>query len=238
MVNYAQAANALIGALHLDTPPIALAFVDNAPVDVTPTTEAVPSACSFWRSAETATFYAAAEAHLGCPVGAMVMGFALPEASQQELMSLAEFMVGCGYLGSEEVARIPSMAGAPAGIVYGPLSDFPYQPSVVLMWLSPRDAMRYAEAAGNCAWNSTRESGLLGRPACAALPQAVQSGSPALSLGCAGMRTFTEISTDRLLAAVPGKELETFLTSLQHTLEANEVMQRFYDSRKTPAVPV
>jgi uncharacterized protein (DUF169 family) len=238
MVDYAQAANALTQALHLDTPPIALAFVQSEPAEIAPTTEAVPSACSFWRSAESATFYAAAEAHMGCPVGAMVMGFSLPEAKQQELMGLAQFMVRCGYLASEEVAQIPTMAGAPSGIVYGPLSSFPHSPDVVLMWLSPREAMRYAEAAGSCAWGGTPAAGLLGRPACAALPQAVKSGSPALSVGCAGMRTFTEISSDRLLGAVPGKELELFLSALHRTVEANAAMQQFYDSRKVEAVTV
>src|SRR5438067_10986802 len=38
---------------------------------------------------------------------------------------LAELMVGCGYLGADEVSRIPTVKSARAGIVYGPLRDFP-----------------------------------------------------------------------------------------------------------------
>ncbi len=47
-----------------------------------------------------------------------------------------------------------------------------------------------------------------------------------------GMRTFTEISQDRLLAVIPGKKIGEFVDSLQPTLAANENMRTFYENHK------
>src|SRR5437762_3059624 len=124
MLDYTTAADTLTDALHLDRPPVGLAFVGAVPETIPPLLHSAPSACSLWRSAEQQTFYAAANAHLNCPVGAMVMGFELPESTDRELSELAELMVGCGYLGADEVSRIPTVKSARAGIVYGPLRDF------------------------------------------------------------------------------------------------------------------
>ena len=78
-MDYTTAADTLTDALHLDRPPVGLAFVGAVPETIPPLLHSAPSACSLWRSAEQQTFYAAANAHLNCPVGAMVMGFKLPE---------------------------------------------------------------------------------------------------------------------------------------------------------------
>jgi uncharacterized protein (DUF169 family) len=74
-VDHTRLADGLRTKLELDTPPIAISFVQAPPPGV-PTTEAVvPSACTFWRRAEQGVFYAPASAHLNCAIGAMVMGF-------------------------------------------------------------------------------------------------------------------------------------------------------------------
>src|ERR1051326_2281288 len=162
----------------------------------------------------------------------MVMGFELPESTDSELSGLAELMLGCEYLGADEVSRIPTVKSARAGIVYGPLRDFPVRADLIVMCVSARDAMLYAEAAGGCAWTMSAPGGPLGRPACAALPTALQNASPLLSLGCAGMRTFTEISDHRLMAVLPAQELDTFVAGVSKTVEANSTMQRAYDARR------
>jgi uncharacterized protein (DUF169 family) len=231
-VNLGAAADRLTRNLQLESPPVALSFLQAPPAQAHTTETVVPSACSFWRHAERETFYAPAEAHTNCPVGAMVMGFSLSEATQSQLMQAAELMIGCGYLGADEVPNIPTIPGKPKGIAYAPLADATQSPDLVLVWLSPREAMRFSEAAGACAWGNPNAGRLLGRPACAALPTAAASGTPTLSLGCAGMRTFTEISGDRLLGAIPGEHLDDFVAALQRTVAANAQMQAYYDGRK------
>jgi uncharacterized protein (DUF169 family) len=116
--------------------------------------------------------------------------------------------------------------------VYGPLERFPIDPAFVVMWLTPRQGMLLAEASGTTYWTHGGPSGMLGRPACAALPTAAARGAATVSFGCIGMRTFTEIADDRLLAVIPGREAPVVATALAATLEANRTMQAFYESRR------
>jgi uncharacterized protein (DUF169 family) len=235
-MEFFRVAEALTAKLQLAASPIALAFVDEAPEGVPTLERQGPSACTFWRWAEEGVFYAPADSHLNCPIGAMVMGFDLPKGTQQQLMGLVEMMVGCGYIGADEPARIPPIKGQRAGILYGPLRDFPVPADVILLWLTPQQAMLYSEAAGACAWTESAPTGVLGRPACAVIPTARDRVEPSLSLGCTGLRTFTEISQDQLLAAVPGSKLEEFMNALDRTVAANETMQSFYEQHKAQFV--
>jgi len=231
-MRYAELARGIESALHLESPPVALAFVHDPPDDVATSGAEVPSACTFWRHAEREVLYAPDSAHFNCPVGAMVMGFDLPANLQEELQGLVGEMCGCNYLGSDEAAAIPSVKGPHRGIVYGPLAEFPLEPDVVLMWLAPHQAMLFGEASGISRWSPGSPPAAYGRPACAALPVALEGRCATLSLGCMGMRTFTEVGGDRLLAVVPGDQIAAFLERLNVTVGANAAMQRFYEGQK------
>lgn len=97
-MNYRALAESIVAKLELSSPPVALTFVVDPPAGMPETAAEVPSACSFWIRAEKEVFYAPAERHFNCPVGAMVMGFDLPAATQKELKGLVESMCQCGYL--------------------------------------------------------------------------------------------------------------------------------------------
>jgi uncharacterized protein (DUF169 family) len=224
-------AERLTELLSLRKPPVALALVDDKPEGITQAATAVPSACAFWRQAERGTFFAAAGQHFNCPVGSMVMGFELPAEVNERLGGLVQSMCDASYLSMDEAARIPSTGRRSAGIVYGPLSDFPLDPDVVLLWLNPAQAMIYSEAAGRAAWTGN-PMGVTGRPGCAALPLAMHSNEPGLTLGCAGMRTFTEIDDDLTLAAIPGGALDGFIGKLAGTVDSNAVMRSYYAGQK------
>lgn len=225
-------AERLTTALALDIRPVALTFTDTPPEGTAPPDRVVPSACGFWRLAEKGVFYAPAEAHYNCPIGAMVMGFPLTDALQARLGDLVTSMCESSYLNPDEVDKIPGVRPSAGGILYGPLGDLPVPPQVTLIWLTPRQAMLYNEAAGTASW--ARDSIVsTGRPACAALPSALSAGTPALSWGCAGMRTFTEIPDDRMLAAVPGTYLESFVEDLERIVTSNGAMRAYYEAQKT-----
>lgn len=162
----------------------------------------------------------------------MTMGFELPDAVKQNLMDVVQTMFGCNYLSRDEPDKIPGVRKEKTGIVYGPLRDFPLAPDLILLWLTPRQAMLYSEAVGTCRWTQATPTAVFGRPACAALPVALQQSECALSLGCTGMRTFTEISEDRLLAVIPGDKAQEFLTALESTVASNETMRSFYEEHK------
>jgi uncharacterized protein (DUF169 family) len=237
MTEHSGTAIEISALLGLQTPPVAVAFVDGQPAGVTQTTDVSPSTCGFWRLAEKGVFYAEAKQHFNCQVGSMVMGFALPEQIMQQLGGLVETMCGCGYLSPEEGDKIPSVNGQPAGVVYGPLAEFPGPPSAVVLWLTPQQAMLFNEAAGSASW-AAAPSRVGSRPACAALPLAMHGHLPVLSLGCMGMRTFTEVADDRMLAVVPGDALASFTASLRAIAEANRQMQAFYEQRKAEVAAV
>jgi uncharacterized protein (DUF169 family) len=73
-VTYTETAGRIATLLELELPPIALTFVDERSAGLETTDAVVPSAGAFWRQAEQGVFYAPAEAHFNCPIGAMVMG--------------------------------------------------------------------------------------------------------------------------------------------------------------------
>lgn len=228
---YRQLSESLRKALELPYPPVALKRVPGPPDGVPAASQRVPSACSFWRLAEQRVFFASAESHFGCPVGAMVMGFELPPSKVEELMGLVGDMCKGSYLDEAEVPNIGKFETAARGVVYGPLADFPLDPDVVLVWTTPAQAMVLQEATGATCWGSNLAGGLFGRPTCAALPTAVAAGRATTSLGCIGMRTFTRIPDDYALVAIPGSGLPALAGRLRTISEANARMREFYLAR-------
>jgi uncharacterized protein (DUF169 family) len=191
----------------------------------------VPSSCSFWREAERGVFYAPAEAHFNCAVGAMTMGFGI-EPFKEKLMTTVQMMCDSGYIGGGEPEKIPTVKSGHRGIVYGPLGDFPIEADLALLWLEPRQAMLLNEASGGADWSKGSPLPVLGRPACSALPLALAQAQAMLSLGCLGMRTYTEIAGDRMLAVLPGAHLEDMVNRLRATVESNQKMAEYYNSSK------
>jgi uncharacterized protein (DUF169 family) len=231
-MSYGDVATRITERLQLDTPPVALAFANEPPAGV-PTTEApVPSACTYWRQAESAVFFAPADEHMNCPIGAMTMGFALTEQAQQELGTLVGNMFEIGYLSDTEPEHLPTVQRGAKGIVYGPLSEFPIPADLVVMWLTPKQAMIFNEAVGSAQWSGGSPSTVFGRPTCSALAVADQRGAPTLSFGCAGMRTFVQLREDRLLVSVPGSQLTEFAAGVDKAVEANRTMDAAYQEQR------
>lgn len=226
-------ADRIASSLGLDIAVVGLAFADSAPPGVHQFAEEVPSACSFWRMAETDVFYASAAKHFNCPIGAMTMGFEMPEQTQQQLMDTVTMMCNAGYMSPEEPAKIPTMDRKSAGIVYGPLKNLPVEPDLILLWLTPRQAMLYSEATGSARWTTDKPTTVWGRPTCAALPAAMKSGDSALSFGCTGMRVYTGVREDRMLATLPGGRAGELADALEAAQQANAQIRAYADERKS-----
>ena len=218
--------------IGVELEPVALRRVQNPPPRVQSLIEELPSACSFWRKAEQELFYVGAWGHMGCPIGAMVMGFELPKEKEIELLELVGGMCEIAYLKEEEVKNIPKFESGHSGILYGPLKEFPMEPELVLLWVTPTQAMVLQEATGETAWTLGPQAGVFGRPACAALPVSLERKRPTLSLGCMGMRTFTEIAEDRMLLSIPGGILSELEEKIANTISANQKMKERYLQKK------
>ena len=226
----ADLSSALERHLDLRHQPVALTFVAEQPADLPRLTSAEPSSCAIWRLGEESVFYAAAEDHFNCPLGAMVMGFPLTPSMMAEVQAEVGMMCGLNYVREAEVEHVPQVAQSSAGIVYGPLWRFPLDPHVVLLWLTPQQAMMMSECCGLINW-SENPTGVLGRPGCAAIPVALSQGRPAQSLGCVGMRTNTGVSGDLLLMAVPRNMLENMPAELEILSQVHGRMEAHYRER-------
>jgi len=216
-------------SLGLSRAPIALKFGIERPPGAALAPAAVRSGCSFWRMAEGKVFYASAADHFNCPVGTLVLGLELPADVSRQLGDLMKFMCGECYLSDEEAARIPTIRQRGPGVLYGELGLFPMDPDVVLMWLVPYQAMIFNEATGDVSW-ATELTQVSGRPGCAAIPRALERGKPGVSFGCIGMRTFSGIGEDELLAVVPGSQLEALAERIERTVSANEAILSYYQN--------
>ena len=208
-MNKIEVAKALQDSLGIHFPPVALARVAEQPNGITECKDTVPSACTFWRRAEKEVFFAGQNAHMGCPIGAMVMGFELTPEKSRELAALVGDMCAVAYLEEEEVEHIPSFVGTRTGVVYGPLARFPLDPEVIIVWATSRQAMLLDEAVGVSRWTG-ESAAVLGRPSCAALPASADGQTASLSLGCVGMRTFTEVPDTHSLIAISPRWLKTW----------------------------
>ena len=233
MARYAQTARALQTVLQLTQPPVALARVRAVPQGIPVFDGVAPSACSFWRHAEAGLFAARGSEHMNCPIGAMTMGFELTADAKEKLGGGLALMTEAGYIDPKEAEHLPALPPSNDPLLYGPLADFPIEPQLVLLWLSPRQAMLLREATGDVRWKSDVSSSLFGRPACAALPVAERDENVALSFGCNGMRTFTGIDPSHMLAAISAKLLDTLGADLERAHKAQCAMQAFYNQQQT-----
>ena len=232
-MNLAGICQELIESLGLTRSPVALSFLDQPPKGVDTLEASVPSACTFWTKAEQGLFFARAKSHQNCPIGAVTMGFPISAQTRSNLETFASQMYNVSYLGLEEIKNIPRVEVVSTGILYGPLSIFPVQPDLVMVWTNGQQAMILQETLGTVYWNTAQQSLVSGRPTCAALALAINEGLPKVSLGCTGMRTFTEVSNEYLLVALPGGKLETLSEHMRRTLKANEQMSTFYQAHKS-----
>jgi uncharacterized protein (DUF169 family) len=217
--------------LHLASPPIAVSFCPTAPAGVARVANAEPAGCGYWRRAAGGeVFYTEAEDHAGCPVGAHTHGVTLSPATAKELAGLVDVMVGLEYLKPTDVAQIPTRK-EPFGVaIYAPLAAAPVPPDVVLVRGNARQLMMLAEAAH--AAGVAGSGPTLGRPTCAVLPEAINSGRSAASFGCIGNRVYTDAADGDAYFAIPGDKLAAVEERLAVMVHANTELEKFHRARR------
>jgi uncharacterized protein (DUF169 family) len=230
MVAYKQLEELLAGALRLQRRPVAVAFRESPPPDVSKFTGVAPSGCSFWRiAAEGRTFYTVAADHFNCPIGSYTHNVPPPEHEAVELQQALALMTGVGYIRMEDIPGIFRLPRAPATIIYAPLSDAPVDPDVVLFAGRPASVMLLEEAAMRA--GVAAQLPMLGRPTCMAIPAALAQGTVA-SAGCIGNRTYTGLGDDEMYVAVPGRDLERITAEVETIAAANQKMAEYHRERR------
>ena len=217
--------------LDLSTPAVAIAFLPAAPAGVPHVSQSEAAGCGYWRRAAAGeVFHTTAPDHLNCPIGAHTHNVPMTAEQGQELQGLVQIMVGLQYLKMEDVAAIPQRQGTFGVVVYAPLAKSPCPPDVVLVRGSARQLMLLAEASG--AAGVAGAGPTMGRPTCAVLPEAINSGKTSASFGCVGNRVYTGAGESEGYFAIPGHQLAAVEEKLAIIVAANAELAKFHEARK------
>jgi uncharacterized protein (DUF169 family) len=73
----------------------------------------------------------------------------------------------------------------------------------------------------------------MGRPACAVIPQVLNHGHAALSLGCCGARAYLDALSDSVaMWAFPGGKLDQYCEQIAVLARANKTLTAFHARRR------
>ncbi len=223
-------AHTLTDSLHLSQPPLAVCFADAVPEGVKVYSGAVPAGCRFWQEAASGVFATVATNHDLCSIGVYTHNLETTPSQQRDLGDALRVFADLGYVREQDLPLIPVLSRKPKVVVYGPLQDVPLAPDVVLLFVKADQTLILSEAS------QQMEGGMppaMGRPACAVVPQAFNSGRTALSLGCCGARAYLDIMTpDVALYAVPGPILQEFAERVSALAKANTILASFHAIRR------
>ena len=230
MTPTANLAQSLTDSLHLALPPIAVSFADQIPDGIPAFQGSAPAGCRFWQEAASRVFATVSSDHSLCSIGVYTHNLETTPAEQTDLVNALNIFGQLGYVRPDDVPLIPVLKRAAKVVVYGPLGQTPLAPDVVLLFVKADQALILSEASQQL------EAGLppaMGRPACAVVPQAFNTGRTAMSLGCCGARAYLDVLTpDVALYAVPGSQLEAFTERVAVLSKANTVLTAFHTRRR------
>ncbi len=231
MQPYQTLANAFQSTLDLAQPPVAMAFCDSPPEDVSAFEGSVPAGCSFWERGASSLFVTSTADHALCGIGVHTHNLDAPsEDHGGELKSALEAMMGLDYVREDEIAKIPVLNRQAKHIVYGPLAQLPIKPDVVLLFAHAQQGLIISEAVQRVDGNTPPA---MGRPACAVVPQVMNQGQAAMSLGCCGARAYMDILSDAVaMWALPGAKIERYLEEITSLAKANRTLSVFHQRRK------
>lgn len=219
-----------LARLNLIHSPVAVSFLAQPPAGFARVHRSDAASCGYWKMAsEGQAFYTTGDDHQNCPVGAFTHGVALPPAKQQELEGLIGTMVQLHYLKADEVPQIPHRTETLSVAAYAPLAQATFAPDVVIFRGTPRQIMLVSEAARRAGALDT--AAVMGRPACAMLPQAIGAANAVTSVGCIGNRVYTGLADDEMYIAVPGGAIDRVLAEIDTIVNANIELEKFHRAR-------
>jgi len=222
-------AESLRSALHLAVAPVAISFADEPPAGVPafdePMSEPaadgrrgrVPAGCVFWVRAAERSFSTVPEDHGNCSVGSYTHGL----ASLQEVAGNGDVaaLLESGWVDAEAVGGIPAVSERPRAIVYGPVSEAPGPPDVVLLRVNGRQMMVLSDAMPGLR--------IEGKPQCHVVAVAKEQGEVAASVGCALSRARTGMRPDEMTVAIPGPRLAEVAAAVERAAAIDTVVAKY-----------
>lgn len=222
-------AGRLDATLHPTAPPLAITFSAEAPAGIAPFDEPMPPAspdgrtgrvaagCVFWMKAVDKTFTTVAADHGNCSVGSLTHGFISMEeaATKGDVAALLD----SGWVTMDMVPQIPLVSEKPGAVTYGPLSDTPIDPDVVLLRLSARALMVLSDALPGLR--------IEGKPQCHIVAAAKEHGDVVASVGCALSRVRTGMPASDNTCAVPASRLGEVVEALERTAATDSIVAKY-----------
>jgi len=218
-------------ALELEFAPVAISFTNELPSGVSEFTDRVPAGCEFWEKARNSIFATTADHHALCSIGIHTHNIAgAPESQMSELTTTLKTMASLEYVQEKEVATIPVINQPTQYVVYGPLSETPMTCDAVVLFVDSFQGLILSEAIARVDESIPLA---MGRPACALIPQVINSNKGANSGGCCGARAYLETLTpDTTLWALPGNKLAAYAEQIEKLAKANAALTQFHEVRK------
>ncbi len=230
MTNYRLLAQRLTDTLYLTMPPVAMWFTDAAPAGVAAAPPRATAGCAFWEQGARRTFVTTSKDHDACAIGTFTHNLDGTPAHEKDRGDALAIFAELGYLPASELASIPVLQTRSSHVTYGPLADATSTPAVVMLFVKANQSLIVSEAAFSVDGGAPLA---MGRPACAVVPQVVNSQRAALSLGCCGARAYLDALTDDVaLFALPGGKIEAYVDRLGTLAAANQTLSRFHRIRR------
>jgi uncharacterized protein (DUF169 family) len=217
-------------SIALSLPPVAICFTDEVPEGVKNWLGHVPAGCRFWQEAATEVFATSPDDHGLCSIGMFTHNLESTPAQDTDRGDSLKVFADLGYVREQDIPTIPVLKRRFAHVIYGPLASAPLPPDVVLLFGKAGQMLILSEAAQQV------EGGLppaMGRPACAIIPQAFNTGRAALNLGCCGARAYLDVLTEEVaLWAIPGANLNLYVERVVALAKANRILTTFHHLRR------
>jgi len=232
MINFAALSERLEKSLGLTTAPVAVSFLTATPSNIEQPQKPVAAGCSFWELGSTKALATTADHHRFCSIDIHTHNLSgAPDSQADELGTTLAAMQGLDYVRPDEVATLPVMQNANECVVYQPLHEVvDTPPSVVLMFAHAGQGLIVSEALSRV---DGEVPAAMGRPACAIIPQVLNSSRSAASLGCCGARAYLDVLSDDItLWALFGEKLEAYTDEIETLAKANVVLRQFHELRR------
>lgn len=227
---YSSLAAILIASLDLQQPPVAISFTDSVPAGVAPPSGRVPAGCKFWEDGAKSAFATSAFDHNLCAIGVYTHNLEPSPAQQTDLADALKVFADLDYVRPDDLAQIPVLGFQRKYVVYAPLAHSSLPPDVVLLFVNASQTLILSEATQQVE-NQTAPA--MGRPACAVVPQVMNTGRAALSLGCCGARAYLDgLRDDVAIFALPGNKLDVYARRIEALANANAILARFHHLRR------
>src|ERR1051326_5441621 len=191
MTDYSSIAKTLTDSLKLRVAPVAVCLTDRPPEGVPGPSQAAAAGCVFWERGAQGAFVTSPTDHSNCVVGMYTHHMPLTTSSQQENLNDCLKVFGdLGYVRAEDIPAIPVLKDEAKYVTYAPLASTPVPPSTVLLFADSRQSLAITEAVQQM---EPKVPPALGRPACAVIPQTINTQKPAMSLECCGTRAYLNV---------------------------------------------